>query len=206
MMKQEHTDIFGVVLAGGQSRRMGREKGALVYSGEPQVRRSFYLLQQFCSQVFVSLREEQSGLEVYRDLPLLPDDRALARDCPVRGILSAMRQFPDKAWLVMACDLPLVNKDTLRDLVVRRNPRRNATAFYNPATESPEPMCAVYEPSLGPVMEDLVRKGCTCPRQILKSVETEVLTAVDPRILFNVNTPEEYDSLRRDPGLLPPQD
>jgi len=185
---------------------MGREKGALVYSGEPQVRRSFCLLQQFCLRVFVSLREEQSGLEVYQDLPLVPDDRALVIDCPTRGILSAMKQFPDKAWLVLACDLPLVNKDTLRDLVIRRNPKRNATAFYNPETGSPEPMCAVYEPSVRPLMEDLVRDGCTCPRKILKSAETEILTTDAPHVLSNVNTPEEYDALRLDPGLLPPRD
>jgi molybdopterin-guanine dinucleotide biosynthesis protein A len=51
--------LFGLVLAGGESRRMGRDKGALIVHGEPQVRRTWRLLNGVCVRAYVSARLEQ---------------------------------------------------------------------------------------------------------------------------------------------------
>ena len=67
-------------------------------------------------------------------------------------------------------------------------------------------MCAVYEPSITPLMASRLREGCTCPRRILKAAETEVLTIKNPEILSNVNTPEEFEAVRTEAGRLLPGD
>ena len=66
---------------------------------------------------------------------------------PIAGIIAAQAQFPDAAWLVVACDLPQLDDTTLEDLKSRRDPRRLATAFLSDVDGMPEPLCAIYEPA-----------------------------------------------------------
>src|SRR5690606_8665625 len=65
--------LFGLVLAGGASRRMGRDKGALIYHGEPQAVHAWRLLTEVCGTAYVSISAFQGAAAPYADLPLIPD-------------------------------------------------------------------------------------------------------------------------------------
>jgi molybdopterin-guanine dinucleotide biosynthesis protein A len=69
--------------------------------------------------------------------PLLPD--TFTGLGPKGGILSALRHQPDAAWLVVACDLPLLDDETLRFLVTHRDPSRVATGLPRSEGNFPNP-------------------------------------------------------------------
>jgi len=181
---------------------MGRDKGSIVYHAEPQALHCVHLLENFCARVFVSLRKKQSVLPVYQGVPVILDASVDEKAGPMRGILAALREHPRQAWLVLACDLPFVDRSTLQDLVIRRNPQRMATAFYNPQTESPEPMCAIYEPLILPSVERAFSQERLCPRKMLKKADIEVLNIDQPGRLNNINTPQEFDAAHQAGDLL----
>jgi len=106
-------ELYGLVLTGGQSRRMQRDKSALCFHGKPQVQHVFDLLSLYCAKVFVSNRKEQSTLEEQKDLPQIHDLDEYADVGPLAGILSAMKTYPGVPWIVLACDLPFVSKHIL---------------------------------------------------------------------------------------------
>jgi len=189
-MKDETSGIYGLVLAGGQSSRMKAEKSALCYHGVPQVQYCFDLLAVFCAKVFVSIRNEQLDLADLRRYPRIHDQ--LEGGGPIVGILSAMKTHPQVAWLVLACDLPYVEKDTIETLVEHRNILKIATVFSGQDDGLPEPLCAIYEQSIQKILLDALKSGHRSPRKTLIESDAELLKPSNPRWLQNVNSPEEY--------------
>ncbi|MGB5509436.1 NTP transferase domain-containing protein, partial [Robiginitalea sp.] len=136
-------EIMGLVLAGGQSRRMGTDKGKLKYHNKPQREYLYDQMKPLCARVFLSIRPEQQA-EIPRELDCIVDENQYKG--PFNGLLSAHHAFPEVAWLVVACDLPLVNQKVLKYLVDRRDPKAMATAFATHKTKLPEPLAAIWEP------------------------------------------------------------
>ena len=116
---------------------------------------------------------------------------------PMGAILSAFRQDPNSAWLVVACDLPLLDAATIGYLLKNRNPSAIATAFRSPVDEFPEPLIAIWEPKAYPALLSFLAQGFSCPRKVLINSPVELLTAPDPMALRNANTPEEAVEIAR---------
>jgi molybdopterin-guanine dinucleotide biosynthesis protein A len=114
---------------------------------------------------------------------------------PMGAILSAFRSKPDSAWLVMACDLPLLDEETLRFLVENRDPSAIATAFRSPENDFPEPLIAIWEPKSYLTLLQFLSQGYSCPRKALINSPIRLLDAPNTAALRNVNTPEEHDSV-----------
>src|ERR1035437_38083 len=95
--------IFGLILAGGYSRRMGQDKALLEFHGKPQIKHIYDLLHKYCSKVFLSKRKYQKA---YHGIASINDSDEFSHQGPLAGILSAMKKYPDADWLVVACDLP----------------------------------------------------------------------------------------------------
>lgn len=178
--------VNGLVLAGGRSLRMGRDKGAIAWHGKPQREYAADLLADGCAEVFISCRPDQVFESAY---PLLPD--TFADLGPYGAILSAFRQQPDRAWLVVACDLPLIDRATLDFLLQHRAPRHLATTFRSPHDELPEPLITIWEPKSYAVLLSFLSQGYSCPRKVLLQSDTHLLTPPDATVLTNVNTAEE---------------
>ena len=108
--------LCGMVLAGGKSSRMSRDKASMVIGGGglTQARRALGLLGTLCERTYISLREEQSVPEGGEGVPVLRDSGGA--EGPLCGILAAFREAPAAAWLVMACDLPFVTPEILARL------------------------------------------------------------------------------------------
>lgn len=180
--------LNGLVLAGGHSARMGRDKGEIAWHGKPQREYMADLLSDCCTEVFISCRPDQTLESAY---PLLPD--TFAELGPFGAILSAFREQPDRAWLVTACDLPLLDRATLDFLLTNRQSRRVATAFQNPYDKMPEPLITIWEPKSYAVLLNFLAQGYSCPRKVLINADALVLSAPNPAVLTNVNTPEEAE-------------
>jgi molybdopterin-guanine dinucleotide biosynthesis protein A len=183
-------ELYGLVLSGGQSTRMGQDKGKLQYHGVPQRTYLYQLLQQVCSEVFLSVRPRQEEEVVDGDFQFLLDSHDLKG--PFNGILSALQQHPDKGWLVVACDLPLVNLNTLQKLIAARNPGKIATAYAAKGTDLPEPLLAIWEPAGYEPALAFTQAGIFCPRKFLLNSDVQILHPADDAELYNANRPEDY--------------
>jgi len=181
--------IYGLVLAGGESRRMGRDKALLQRNGQSQLEYVAALLAGAVDKVFVSVRHDQRG-EPERDRFSTIADRYDGIG-PVAGILSAMDECPDVDWLVVACDLPNIDAATLDYLLNNRSQEQPFTAFRSSHDDLPEPLCAIYRAESHAVIREFVNSGLVCPRKILIRSDTLLLEQPDPRALDNVNTPDD---------------
>lgn len=183
---------YGLVLAGGRSIRMHRDKATLEYRGGSQLERAMELLRPYVARAFASVRRDQIHDAVRERYPQIVDTREGLG--PIAGILAAQAEYPEVAWLVLACDLPFLDAATLEHLLRSRRPDRQATAYRSSHDGLPEPLCAIYEPSSRAAISAYVMSGRDCPRKFLRQADVELLDQPDPRALDNVNTPEEYGS------------
>ncbi len=182
--------LNGLVLAGGKSSRMGKDKGTLMYHDKPQREYEADLLKGFCEGVFLSLSQNQKidGSESY---PIIKD--SFIGLGPYGAILSAFRAYPNQAWLTVACDLSLLNNESLSLLVEKRNPSKLATCFHNPDTNFPEPLITIWEPRAYPVLLEFLSHGYSCPRKVLINTEIEEIHVDQVEFMANVNDPKTYE-------------
>ena len=182
--------IYGLVLAGGASRRMHTDKAALKYDGQTQLQRAFDLLSSVCKKTFISVRADQVNDPTRVLFPQIVDTH---NDLgPLAGISAAQAQHPDVAWLIMACDLPFVDITTLRYLINHRDSTHLATAFRSTHDELPEPLCAIWEPASAEAVQNWIAGDQKCPRKLLINSDTNLLTQPRASALDNVNTPDEH--------------
>ncbi len=189
--------IAGLVLAGGASRRMGRDKAALEHAGQTQLARLFDLLSRHLPEVRVAVRSDQQAEPLRRAFPqvldLEPTD-ALPVGGPMAGLLGAFAYAPDHAWLVVACDLPLLDDAAILQLLAEREPNAIATAYTSSHDGLPEPLCALWEPAAAAALRAHVATGNLCPRKFLLRHHAHLLSARSS-VSTNINTPAELTAL-----------
>lgn len=186
--------LRGLVLAGGRSERLGRDKAAVVVDGQSLLERAVALLAQAVADVRVGVRREQLSGTLRGRFSLIADDEEAIG--PAAGILAAHRLIPDSAWLVLACDMPRVTVEALRTLISRRDAARSGTAFRAAADGLPEPLCAIYEPAtLARFRRQVESGGNSSPRDWLTAAQPLLLDAPGPDALRSINTPEDLDNL-----------
>ncbi len=181
-----HMQTAGYVLAGGSSRRMGRDKALLPVGGRT-------LLQTVASQVneavgsttIVGSPEKYKGL----GFPVIPD---LRPNCgPLAGIEAALSDSQSEWTLIAACDMPGIDSSFLRGLVSHARPGFGAIIPVTP-DERLHPLCAVYHATTLDAISGSLDDGIFKVLDALQSVA--VLTvAVDS--VQNANTPAEWADL-----------
>jgi molybdopterin-guanine dinucleotide biosynthesis protein A len=148
-MTSEAETIVGVVLAGGASRRMGRDKASLVFEGEPLALRAARKLSAITGTVVIADR----GRGTAPGFPSIEDGPGGG---PAAAILGAAALYPSASLLVLACDLPHVPAELLRalvaldpqaDLVIPRSPR------------GLEPLAALFRPRVLEALAEQVALG-----------------------------------------------
>jgi molybdenum cofactor guanylyltransferase len=185
--------VYGLLLAGGRSTRMGRDKATLPFGdGRPQLERAMALLAPRVARAYVSVRPDQATEPLRARYPQIVDRRENVG--PIAGLLAAQDRHPEAAWLVLACDLPLLDEATLEQLLRARAPERAATAYRSSHDGLPEPLCAIYEPRTHGPLTAYADAGKDCPRKFLLGADTLLLDEPNPRALDNINTPGEYGS------------
>lgn len=180
--------LSGLVMVGGKSVRMGENKARIDYHGVAQEIHAKQLLAPFTSQVYTSVSIVSSG----ESTEIKDTFTGLG---PFGGILSAFREHPESAFLVLACDLPMVDAEAISYLVGRRDTSKLATAFLNPKTGFADPLFTIWEPKAYMTMLQFLAQGYSCPRKVLINSDIALLDLPNKNWLLNVNTPEERASL-----------
>lgn len=189
--------VSGAVLAGGQSRRMGSDKAALLIQGEPLLRRVASLVHAVTPDVAIIGPPERAAL--VPDVPIIPD--GWPHQGPLGGIATALQAFAGNAVLVVGCDMPFLNPALLRYLITLA-PTYDAVVVR--ADGEAHPLHAVYQQSCLPIIEAQLLAGDLKVQRFLarlkvRFVEGFELDRLDPGRLstFNANTPEEWHKVQR---------
>jgi molybdopterin-guanine dinucleotide biosynthesis protein MobB len=187
--KGRQTPVWGCVLIGGRSSRMGQPKHLLRHNGKTWLEQAVEKLAPTVSQVVISGSGQIPG--PLADLPRVPDAPGLAG--PLAGILAVMRWQPAVSWLITACDLPDAQPDSLRWLLEQRKPGRRAVLPQLTEGGCLEPLLAWYDFRCRPLLENLAASGSLRLNRLAE--QAGVCALCPPAHLHgswrNVNTPEE---------------
>lgn len=184
-------NITGVILAGGKSRRMGRDKAFLEVAGQPLIERVLDVFRaSFDRIVLVGDREERFAAY---DLPVVAD---IYPGSSLGGLYTGLSHAETEYIFVSSCDLPFPNADILRHLCSLQD----GFDAVVPSTEHGyEPLFALYAKScLGPI-KAFLEAGEFCayawyPQVKVRYVSDLELAHIDKdgRAFLNVNTPDEF--------------
>lgn len=180
-------NLYGLVLAGGRSRRLGRDKATLVYKGQLQLDRSIGILKRYCEKVFISVREDQNYI-----VDAEPIIDRMGEIGPLGGILSAFFYHRDKNWLVLGVDMPFINVFTVKEIVSARDPDKFATCFEH--NGKPEPLCTIYENKFKDKLLTAAKAGERSPSKILteQGSGVKIIKPKEPEHLDCIITAEDY--------------
>ncbi|WKK66148.1 NTP transferase domain-containing protein [Lutimonas zeaxanthinifaciens] len=190
LIQQNIAPLHGLVLAGGKSERMGKDKGLLDYFGKSQRLYSIEMLEKLNLKSYMSVRKEQ---QINQDN--LIEDKFIGLG-PFGAICSAFQYNPNNAWLVLATDLPYADEKLIRNLIDQRDPSKVATALKGKNKRFPEPLITIWEPRAYPLMLHFMAMGISCPRKVLINSDVKIVE-VDDDYIVNVNTPEEFSVVKK---------
>ena len=190
--EDETPPVWGCVLIGGKSRRMGRPKHLLEQDGQTWIERSVNLLNTMAEQVVIAGSGEVPG--ALATIPRVNDVPGIGG--PLAGMLAVFRCYPDVSWLMAACDLPDMDAAALRWLLEQRQPGVLAVMPDLAADGRLEPLLAYYDRQCRPLLEAMTASGQHRLSQL--GTKKGVLTPQPPPLLRhcwrNVNTPQELES------------
>lgn len=189
LIEEYISPVKGLVLVGGKSTRMGSDKSELSYFGKPQKQYAKELLENCSLDTFFSVQKPSEKENEIHDTFLNLG--------PFGGICSAFQKNPNTAWLVLATDVPFVNKELISLLLQKRNPSKVATAIKGKNKEFPEPLITIYEPKAYGKLLQYLAQGYSCPRKMLINSDVEIVE-VDDNLIRNINTPEEFKEAKKD--------
>jgi molybdopterin-guanine dinucleotide biosynthesis protein A len=184
--------LYGLVLAGGKSTRMGEDKSLISYFGLEHRIYLAKMIAPFCEKTYISCQENQLSENLDGCNPLID---LVPSKGPMSGLISAFLNHPNAAWLVIPCDLPLFSAKNITQLITERNVQGIATVFSSESHDYPEPLIGIWEPSAFPLIEQQYKVGNYSLLNILNNNHIFLVPALDPEGLTNVNTPEEKRAL-----------
>ncbi len=189
--------LTGVVLAGGQSRRMGRNKALMVLEGQPLVARVLARLSPLCDELIISANDPAP----YADLParVVPD--VIKGRGALSGIHASLAAMRHRWAVVVACDMPFVNQALLGHMATLT---AGCDVVVPRVKGEYEPLHALYSTACVAPIADLIAER---PQRLValyhhvrvRVVPEETVRSFDPelRSFVNVNTPQEWTALQR---------
>jgi len=193
--------MLGVFLCGGQSSRMGSDKGLLMLNDKTWTQKAIDTLSNFQIPIVISVNKNQH--QVYSSIfpvdMLIPDDPYLQLHGPLCGLLSVHLKYPEEDLLVFACDMPLIDAELIKQLLTKYN-AETAVAFIFTKDGEPEPMPGIYK-SKGLAYVHQQYSNNQLPRYSMKYMLDHISTSttslpIDKKDRFrNFNTHAELNGL-----------
>ncbi len=203
--------ITGIVLCGGRSTRMGRDKASLPFGDETLLERAVRVVKEVADAVIVVVRPDDGGgnpfsrppkrvARRWRGLPVCLVHDPVANLGPLAGIAAGLSASTTDLNIVIACDMPLIRPAVLQRLVDLRGDADICLAVVDGQAS---PLCAVYRAGVAGVAQELLASGERRVMALLDRVHTQRVDAaafrdIDPDLesFLSCNTPEEFEKAR----------
>lgn len=193
-------ELHGLVITGGASSRMGRDKAEIIYGTQPQWRAVADLLTPFCTHTYWSCTARQRddwGIGESGILDQMPGHG------PASGMHAAFTRAPESAWIVVGCDYPFLEVQDIRFLLQARTPGMDAVTFIQPGSNAIDPLISLWEPSAVQQFMHSFAAGEYSPQRILQQCRRVTITPRDERVLHNRNSPSELPANTATPQTKP---
>lgn len=187
-------EVTGIILAGGKSSRMGKDKGLMELNGQKLVNHVLHVVQQVCKNVFIISNQpgyENLNTPVYEDI--------LKHKGPIGGLHAGLTYSNTPYNLLLACDMPHISNDLLKYLL--KNLDGNEDAVVPQHRAQPEPLCAIYSKSCLRELENLINANQLKMQEVLTRFRVKHV-AIDnslpfysSRLFMNINTLNEFEEL-----------
>ena len=183
--------LYGLVVCGGKSSRMGMDKAMLDYYGKPQCYHVYEMMNVFCEKVFISCNEQQAELinneyETLIDLPYYSDIG------PMAGLLTALTGYSHKNILVIGCDYPFLKKDELADFLPLCRHENSAAAFYNKKEELYEPLLAYYHHHAKTMLLEMFEAGQYSLQHFLRTGNAFKYYPKNEKAITSIDTMKDF--------------
>ena len=138
--------MIGLVLCGGQSSRMGTDKGFIKSEDKTWAQTAANKLAELQFSVMISVNQQQIAdySSIFSSSQLIADNTSLQLKGPLLGILSAYLQNPSDDIFAFACDMPLMEPSILKELYLQYQQHNQYDAFVFTTDGEPEPLCGIY--------------------------------------------------------------
>jgi molybdopterin-guanine dinucleotide biosynthesis protein A len=185
-------ELYGLILAGGQSSRMGINKALISYHGKPHHEYLFELLTPFCKRVHTSCKSIHDFSKNFNPIPDLYD-----LNSPLNGIVSAIQTHSGKAWMTIPVDMPLVDANVIQFLIEHRDKEKMATCFYDSIGKAPEPLLTIWETKSHLSLLTYQKSGGISPKYFLQNQDVHLIKSPNPKYLININSAAELEAFRK---------
>jgi len=184
------TDCTALILAGGDSRRMGQDKAALVLNGKALLQSVTATMQEVFPKVIVSVRQVRDGLEV----PQVCDTQVDSG--PLAGLAAGIESVATPWIFAVACDMPFINPAVIEYLAGQR---ADCQAVVPVVHGYPQPLAAFYASSCLDEVHDILNGNgkhslrALLERLLVRYVSEEQMLALDPQLrsFFDLDTPQD---------------
>jgi molybdopterin-guanine dinucleotide biosynthesis protein A len=172
-------ELFLLILAGGKSERMGKDKALIDYTGKPHIYFLIELLSPFTNRILISRNKEQTFL-TSGNYEIIYDDDGSENQGPLTGLISAIKKYPTANFLTVYCDIINIDKQFVQKLINERNTDKHATCFI--INDFPEPSIVIFENKSNRIILDKYNSGKYSIIKFLKEYDCKKIALTNPLI------------------------
>ncbi len=187
-------NISGIILCGGKSKRMGKNKALLMLEEKYVITYVIELLSQFCNNLLISTNSKDLD---FLKIKTVPDE--FQNIGPIAGILSALRQSKTDKNIILSCDTPFINKDIIKYMLANSKNYDVVLPVFN---EHLQPMTGIFSKNIIPLIENEIKAGNFIPPRIFEKGNLNKLK-IDKNLkgwhkhlFFNINKPTDYEKAK----------
>ncbi len=183
-----------IILAGGKSSRMGKNKALMKIGPMRLIDRLIHQFKPISNELILITNERQ----LYRDVPatLLTDDPLFQGEGPLAGLYTGLSFVKEGACLIVACDLPFAS--ARYGLYMVEQLRKNKRDAVVPMTKRQiHPLFAAYDAKLANKAKETLQRKKRSLKALLDEVNVQYVTMEQEQIVWNMNTMKDYDKAVR---------
>jgi molybdopterin-guanine dinucleotide biosynthesis protein A len=194
-----------IILCGGQSRRMGKDKGSLVIQDKPMIKHILSTLNHQINEAIIVLND-QSRIDRYGEF-INPKDYSyslrfvedkIKNKGPLPGIMTGLSYTTDDYALVLPCDSPYVSREYVNTIFSEIENGYQAIVPYHDEKnriKTSEPLHSIYNKSIIPEIEKLIDEDTLHIKGLIEKIDTKFVLIDNKKILKkefrNLNRPED---------------
>ena len=194
-----------IILCGGQSRRMGKDKGSLIIKDKPMIKYILSTLNNEIDEVIIVLNDNKR-IDKYMEF-INPEDYSyklkfvedkIKNKGPISGILTGLENISSEYAIVFPCDNPFVTKNTIQTLFNETTCNIQAVVpYHDPENKlkTSEPLHSIYNKNIIPLIDNLILNDSLHIKGIIEKIDTKFVLIDNKKILKkefrNLNHPED---------------
>lgn len=186
------SSVYGLVVCGGKSTRMGTDKSMLNYHGQPQRYYLYEMLSELCERTFIACNKQQAAT-IPDKYAVVIDDEQYGDIGPMVALLTAFDKYPDASFLVVGCDYPYLQKEELHRLLEVSLQYKKSTALYNIEGKSIEPLISVYQSDIISQLKRNFIQNQQSLRALLEDVNAYIMEPLNYMSIISIDNLQQYN-------------